>query len=109
MSELEQAKDFLMQYKGKIQERENEITIKNKNILIDHEGKEHRVDCEITIEIDNEDENGRYTLWYEEKTLEILGGGIAGYKTMAEALKIAEEKMERYRFERKGLEQTSLF
>lgn len=109
MNELEQAKDFLMQYKGKIQERENEITIKNKNILIGHEGKEHRVDCEITIEIDNEDENGRYTLWYEEKTLEILSGGIAGYKTMAEALKIAEEKMEQYRFERKGLEQTSLF
>ena len=56
-----------------------------------------------------EQRDGEYSVWFDEKTLEILGGGGMGCKTIDDAIKTARDKLERYRFERKTNEQTALF
>ena len=100
-----EARELFSQYKGKITETETGISIVNVNTLIDFWGIEHRVECSVEIK----KRNGEYSVWFEEKTLEILGGGGTGCKSMEDAIKTARDKLERYRFERKSLEQTSLF
>lgn len=100
-----EARDLFSQYKGTITETEKGISIRNVNTLIDFWGKEHKVECSVEIK----KRNGEYSVWFEEKTLEILGGGGTCCQTMEDALNVAKDKLMRYRFERKSLEQTSLF
>ena len=100
-----EARDLFSQYKGKITETESGISIVNTNKLIDFWGKEHRVECSVEIK----KRNGEYSVWFEEKTLEILGGGGLHCATMDDAIKTAKDKLMRYRFERKANEQTALF
>lgn len=102
---MNRAKEFLSQYKGTVTETKNGVKIANANTLIDYWGKPHKVEC--TVEIKQRD--GEYSVWFDEKTLEILGGGGMGCKTMDDAIRTAREKLERYCFERKNNEQTSLF
>ena len=99
------ARDLFSQYKGKITETESGISIVNTNKLIDFWGKEHRVECSVEIK----KRKGEYSVWFEEKTLEILGGGGTCCQTMDDAIKTAKDKLMRYRFERKTNEQTALF
>ena len=101
----DKARELFSQYKGKITETESGISIVNVNKLIDFLGKEHRVECSVEIK----KRNGEYSVWFDEKTLEILGGGGMGCKTMDDAIRTAREKLERYCFERKNNEQTVLF
>ena len=100
-----EARDLFSQYKGTITETESGISIVNTNKLIDFWGIEHRVECSVEIK----KRNGEYSVWFEEKTLEILGGGGTCCQSIEDAIKTARDKLERYRFERKSLEQTSLF
>ena len=100
-----EARDLFSQYKGKITETESGISIVNTNKLIDFWGKEHRVECSVRII----KRNDGYSVWFEEKTLEILGGGGLHCATMDDAIKTARDKLERYRFEKKSQEQTTLF
>lgn len=101
----DEARELFSQYKGKITETETGISIVNVNKLIDFWGKEHRVECSVRII----KRNDGYSVWFEEKTLEILGGGGTCCQTMEDAIKTARDKLERYRFEKKSQEQTSLF
>ena len=102
---MNRAKEFLSQYKGTVTETKNGVKITNANTLIDYWGKPHKVEC--TVEIKQRD--GEYSVWFDEKTLEILGGGGMGCKTMDEAIRTARDKLDRYCFVRKANEQTALF
>ena len=100
-----EARDLFSQYKGTITETESGISIVNTNKLIDFWGKEHRVECSVEIK----KRNGEYSVWFEEKTLEILGGGGLHCATVDDAILTAKDKLEMYCFERKNNEQTALF
>ena len=102
---MNRAKEFLSQYKGTVTEIENGVKIANANTLIDYWGKPHKVEC--TVEIKKRD--GEYSVWFDEKTLEILGGGGLHCATVDDAILTAKDKLEMYCFERKANEQTVLF
>ena len=105
MIDFKQAKDLFLQYKGEIIETEKEISIVNTNTLIDYWGKSHKVECKIQIVY----RNPGFSVWSDEKTCAILGGGGRGCETMEEAIRVAKAQLEKYFFEKRNVEQTSLF
>ena len=91
-------------YKGDIKMSGNGIRIENVNTL-EWLGKKKKVMCHVEIY----EHEGEFVTNAEEKTISILGGCGSGFETLNEALSRAEHLLDRYKFEKKAVEQTSLW
>ena len=97
---------LLEQYKGQIKADGSSLTIENTNTL-EWMGERKKVNCHVRI-YENE---GKYPFIVdaEEKTISIIGGCGFPCHNLDDALFWAERLLGRYKFEKKAIEQTSLW
>lgn len=97
---------LLEQYKGQIKADNNSIAIENVNTL-EWMNEKKKVVCHIRI-YENE---GKYPFIIdaEEQTVSIIGGCGRPCENLEETLSTTERLLERYKFEKKVNQQTSLF
>lgn len=106
---MQQIREILLKYNGKMKEEPGRITFTNTNEITDWQGKKHKVPCEIAIRMSFIVDPNRYSVSMEEKTLAILGGSSCGHLTREEAMKEVRKGLKKYCFTRNAGEQLSLF
>lgn len=95
---------LLKQYKGDITTEGDKVSLSNVNTLLSW-GKPKAVYCLVEVK----KKPNKYIVHAYEKTYEILGEVMGGYITKKEAIDECLRCLDRYRFEMKTDEQTTLF
>ena len=106
---MQQIREILLKYNGKMKEEPGRITFTNTNELTDWKGNKHKVPCEIVVCMSFVVDPDRYSVDMEEKTLSILGGECCGHLTREEAISRVKMGLKKYCFTRNIGEQLSLF
>lgn len=104
--EYTQVISLLEKYKGDIKANSNAIWIENINTL-EWQGKQRKVNCHV--EVSESEGKYRFNVNAEEQTISIIGGCGCPCETLEQALKQAEQMLKKYKFEKKEIQQTSLF
>jgi hypothetical protein len=87
--------DLFNKYEGKITTTDNSIKIVSNNFLVSK-----KEECEIAVE-ENADSQYKYTLSYDEKSCEILGGGGMPCTNEDEVIRNALKVFAKYNFKEK--------
>lgn len=104
--EYTQVISLLEKYKGDIKANSNAIWIENANTL-EWQSKQRKVNCYVRVS--ESQGNYRFNVDAEEQTISIIGGCASPCETLEQALKQAKQMLNRYKFEKKEIQQTSLF